>query len=57
MSREVLAGVPAFQASIPFVVGSHALTRAATYFRRFAPPPSLEAPGWTGLSRVSRDLQ
>ncbi len=29
--------VPAFQASILFVSRNHALTRAATYFRRFAP--------------------
>ena len=29
--------VPAFQASILSVSGNHALTRVATYFRRFAP--------------------
>ncbi len=31
------SNVPAFQASIPFVVFDHALTRVATSFRRFAP--------------------
>jgi len=31
------SGVPALQASIPFLARNHALTRVATNFRRFAP--------------------
>jgi len=40
--------VPALRASILFVVSNHALTRVATYFRRFAPgfvARSIEAQG------------
>jgi len=32
-----LSNVPAFQASILFATCNHALTRVATYCRRFAP--------------------
>jgi len=57
VSGEVLAGVPAFQASIPL---SSAATRSRGRPRISGASrllQALEAPGWTGLSRVSRDLQ